>query len=603
MSEDKDAYWALKIASEAKSAAEETIACLTQSGIFKLCYAYKARVKKERDILDKVYRKIHYEKKVDYNYSKITDIIGLRFITLFREDLEAVFTKIFNIINHDDSVSPNIFIKSYIKEIIVYYTDLDDPVIDFIENIAIKNNIKDKFSKERSKRQYSSIHIVTMLLNKISDVPYCETTYHIPVEIQIRTVFEDAWGEVDHKYGYRHSSGKDAVQDVKLSDVEFRQKESIQRHLVLMKKFIDNCSSYAELIRKESNHSINESVAKIDVDSVPTDESLTKVMQDIGVDAVTLKKYTEARSLRKIAEDKESKGRGNGESLFYTAANKFYEIAPRVEIFQIDHTQRLQYVLYYYCMMNYAVCHLSINNREHVEKALKTYKVLEGVYPESPLVKMRIGQAYGKLKLNQKAITKFEEAKELLCDYSEGKKTNEDIMPEIDIRFMNSKLPKLLGYQYWVTSEEIPTTLDGKLNISGIEKKLSILTNECLKSTDNIMPLDTDDEIAKINNKIYYLIEIDNLRALTTPDYKRVNIADVTSELDKLVHLLDINATHDTDYLDTYIRAKIYLEDIPEALRVAKLIIPIAKESLSKHPFNAETIQNALDYAECLIKG
>jgi hypothetical protein len=66
--------------------------------------------------------------------------------------------------------------------------------------------------------------------------------------------------------------------------------------------------------------------------------------------------------------------------------------------------------IYYYLRMNEAICLMSTNDRDQVVAAHGIYHSLESIYPSFPLLKMRLGQALGKLGHLDEAILRLRES-------------------------------------------------------------------------------------------------------------------------------------------------------------------------------------------------
>lgn len=137
------------------------------------------RIKNAEHLIEKIIRKKIDEPEIELsldNYkTKITDLIGLRALHLFKEDWKGIDDFLRNKCNMT-------------KTPLVYYRKGDDP-----------NAISDfevlQFSVKEHGYGYRSIHYFSEV-----DVP--ETEIKIAVEIQVRTIFEEAWSEIDHKIRY-----------------------------------------------------------------------------------------------------------------------------------------------------------------------------------------------------------------------------------------------------------------------------------------------------------------------------------------------------------------------------------------------------------------
>jgi hypothetical protein len=127
---------------------------------------------------------------------------------LFRRDLPEILTKVLDIISHDAEIKPNPVKKGSLEEIIVYNNELDSSPF----NLLLRETLDQRrvqFETRSSKEGYSSLHIVCRVSQNVARCDDIGPEYQLPIEIQIRTVFEDAWGEIDHKYGYVARSGKE----------------------------------------------------------------------------------------------------------------------------------------------------------------------------------------------------------------------------------------------------------------------------------------------------------------------------------------------------------------------------------------------------------
>ena len=139
-------------------------------------HALNYRIKDPDHLIEKIKRKQKDNPKriiTVENYNKeITDLIGFRILHVFKDGWKTI----------DD------YIRKYFKDDFI-----DDPIFCYREGDNIGDIDETKFKKECRKSGYRSIHYV---IKK-------ETSgFEIPVEIQVRTIFEDAWGEIDHTIRY-----------------------------------------------------------------------------------------------------------------------------------------------------------------------------------------------------------------------------------------------------------------------------------------------------------------------------------------------------------------------------------------------------------------
>lgn len=220
------------------------------SKLFPPPLVYRGRVKKERDAEGKIERK--RKLKPEYSLDHITDLVGIRFITLLRMGAADVVENIFRMtVDHDKSLKTQNFRSCKIVEFIQYSSTTSvfnsdsnigsDLLKDKLEEI-VKNffpGSSDLPLKHVIRAQYSSVHIVI-----IFDVEKDGETFSIPVEIQIRSVFEEAWGEIDHMLFY------EADRESDLAGKQGRLAAS--RHLAVLKSLLDTAAEYAGILAEGS---------------------------------------------------------------------------------------------------------------------------------------------------------------------------------------------------------------------------------------------------------------------------------------------------------------------------------------------------------------
>ncbi|MBD3299890.1 MAG: GTP pyrophosphokinase [Candidatus Moranbacteria bacterium] len=147
-------------------------------------HSIRYRVKDEDSLIAKIIRKRIEDpkRKIDCrNYKKeVTDLIGVRVLHLFKEDWQGVHDFICRNWNFYNNFSP-----------IAYYKQGD--LLEMIEEFE-KRGLEVKLHPYG----YRSIHYL------VESKPGKEV--HI-AEIQIRTIFEEAWSEIDHTVRYPDNLG------------------------------------------------------------------------------------------------------------------------------------------------------------------------------------------------------------------------------------------------------------------------------------------------------------------------------------------------------------------------------------------------------------
>lgn len=168
-------------------------------------YLVKYRTKSPDSIAEKLQRLDRRGDRIDHP-KYLTDLLGVRVVTTFRSELPLALSMVLRCITdqskHPYTQSP--LIKDSIKEIIFYDSEKDDvdpsEIDTRIKSCLVSKALDSLYQRKQSKREYSSIHVICA-----TDPPHEYWPLGgAPVELQIRTIFEDAWCEIDHKYNYVH---------------------------------------------------------------------------------------------------------------------------------------------------------------------------------------------------------------------------------------------------------------------------------------------------------------------------------------------------------------------------------------------------------------
>ena len=141
-------------------------------GSLPIIHSIKYRLKNKDHLIEKIIRKWEISGGIDSNnvFDVITDIAGVRILHLYQAQFPKIHQEILNQIDEKEW---------YFFEPPKAYT-WDPESETFYKNLKIDCEIKDSF--------YTSIHYVV------------EPRENSPIkcEIQVRTLFEEIWGEIDH---------------------------------------------------------------------------------------------------------------------------------------------------------------------------------------------------------------------------------------------------------------------------------------------------------------------------------------------------------------------------------------------------------------------
>lgn len=564
MSEEEDAA-AFFVNLAADRAAPELFSALNKAKVGSEAYAFKMRVKEEQGLLEKTTRK--QLEKPGYKLSDITDVIGLRVVTLFRSEMPLVVDRILAMVLEAESDS--FFVKNSLIEVIVYssqnvaFDGIVQEVASIVEKRSIDNSI---FRCEESDTGYSSIHLVARIDRSLEwpggKVQEGFDDYRIPIEIQIRTVFEDAWGEIDHKF-YK-------IRRIKQSSNPFTE-EKFGKHLRTLKRFADACGEYADAI--ESDYVGAKSSYSTAVIDINRGESLADRFNDVGVPSNLIELFLEIdRKTKKL----------NSETVGIRAlqpADSFVKLADEYSRLEnIAKSNNLKpeadRVFGYYLSMYRALNLLRSKLKSKIIDGATIYESVVEKYPDFPVPLYRLGLALGSLGNYDRALSCLSKALELVKDISDKPvKDRIDQLPDEDRLHLKYNIPKLIGYQYWKKS----------VDSSDLEKKLQLLQrafDETVKCNQSIEPDDTkwdefdEHQITIANNLLYYGVEGSELMNSLGKDsscYKD----DIESQLKFLLTKIDVEQSKDLLVLDTMMVAFDFLQREQEAVQAAGKILEL----------------------------
>lgn len=141
-----------------------------------LIYTIKSRLKDAAHLKEKISRKWSDEKPItaDNIFDQVTDLAGVRILHLYQDQFPEIHDHINKQVESGDW---------FLREPPVAYS-WDPEASRFFESLGLKAVTRDTY--------YTSIHYVVS--PKINSTICCE--------IQVRTLFEEIWGEIDHTINY-----------------------------------------------------------------------------------------------------------------------------------------------------------------------------------------------------------------------------------------------------------------------------------------------------------------------------------------------------------------------------------------------------------------
>ncbi|MBF0131722.1 MAG: hypothetical protein HQL75_03940 [Magnetococcales bacterium] len=214
-------------------------------------YTFKHRRKSRKKIRNKAE---NHKKNSDDEFDpyKITDAWACRYVLLSQEFMAEFVEKLVRLIATEEDVdgisSP--FKHGGLEKITIYDNRPDSDPLAITEKVKGKilkflPSEHHKVVKGSKESGYSSVHIIAMVTVDYETLSgNLKKGVDVPVELQIRDVFEDAWGEIEHRMVYSSKDDEEGrVRSISANPL-WRQ------HLGVLKVFVDGCSQYAGILHR-----------------------------------------------------------------------------------------------------------------------------------------------------------------------------------------------------------------------------------------------------------------------------------------------------------------------------------------------------------------
>lgn len=145
-----------------------------------IVHSVKSRMKDSEHLKDKIKRKAEQGKVIDEDnlFSVVNDLIGVRVLYLYQDQFKLIHNEILKkVCDNKDWM--------FVEQPKAYTWDPETRL--YFESLGIRTEVRDTY--------YTSVHYVIKPNNELSN---------ITCEIQVRTLFEEIWGEIDHTINYPH---------------------------------------------------------------------------------------------------------------------------------------------------------------------------------------------------------------------------------------------------------------------------------------------------------------------------------------------------------------------------------------------------------------
>ncbi|WP_334538398.1 tetratricopeptide repeat protein [Bradyrhizobium sp. AZCC 2230] len=385
----------------------------------------------------------------------------------------------------DSGLSP--FVKDELKEKIIYTNaSVGDPE-------AITSRLRTVFESfgyplvdtevMQVETGYSSVHLIAF-----SSVRHDGEVAKVPIEIQIRTVFEDAWGEIDHKLRYSSNRNKSASSEAIL--------ESWQPHLNVLKSFTDGCAQYAGIIKNQAI----DARPRPEIDPFVPVDNVEEALGQIGDAGEEL--LSALRSAYDKREQAMELARTAGQSApstveaFLEAADLFSAssaLLPNASFGSARQGEAAEF----FSKMERAFCLLSAGKKASIDEAIKIYSDAQEKSPNSVVVYYRYAQALTRLGEFDSSLTKYAKAESLL--------STDRYLPSG--HWLHVLIPRNRGYVTWRKSLLLADEHDKKAERLRLLVEAYTHTKRATKLSQELQPQSKLAQARNANNALYYAVE------------------------------------------------------------------------------------------------
>lgn len=516
----------------------------------KNAYTFKGRTKSADDIYKKVLGRRNHEdaKRRDPKYrpERVTDASGFRIVKLFNAEVPQSLDELLSLLKlmlAEAATSTGNRLADVAE--IEFHTSrrLNDPlsiyeevkkVVEDTHRLPLKPPEKDA-PGQGPPSSYSSVHVLLKCEVRDGDKEFAAHS-----EIQLRSVFEEAWSEISHRLKYapeKLARATGAVTPASDSD------QLSDAHLNALKSLTDGCAQYADLINKQIKISATGRADRSEARPLDLADASAKMFERYGTaiqDAVK-------RAYKQRSEAVAQKDVGARAAGFRAAADLFQAT---MAIFKADRNEEDEQ-RFDVLREELAFCWMFSNNEELRSNAEEIYRELLEKRPERVSVLLRLGQ----LRRDAGALA---EAATLMEDGLEAAKKNPEADQDVQ-RQANWLLRRDLAYIRWRMVDLEPHRTDAVVLL----RRAIELSKEALKYVK------TDEQF--INSRQNYLDYVVDLSKMLPAGQRDALAATGKKLLDELRPKVDLNKWS-IESLDTVARGEAAFGDLAKAKAAAEVV-------------------------------
>lgn len=588
-------------------------------------YAYYTRTKTVTACLKKLVRKREEQIGLgngaeDYPLTNISDHLGIRFITLFREEIPEILEDICEAIIGGEVGTEDLFGDPVsCTEVVIYYSRTYADALRTAQDIE---RVVEKFFPSVKislveKAEYSSAHIV---LEQVRQNPFDQSSITIPIELQIRSVFEDAWAQVDHRLRYSRTRISASMEDDEFEEelpFGMNVPPVAEKSLKVLKRLLDNAAEISEMAKDAVEPSKPEFVAPSK--AMDGYEEFERVVVELGGDTAYFASFSkllrEKDRLDKVLSDQSELAERTvrietlraGYGSLAEKINDLFTVAANAGAGEFSSQDLRRYYLYS-LQMEEAYCRMftsAPSDSDEPAIAFSIYEKVKKQYSDFPAIYFRLAQAAGRLGKFDIAIENMEylaNSDFVVHGQSEG-------IPEFKLtanqrKIIRQNVHRILGFYYWKKSELLLAQSNGRVveqNYRFVAKALEItLSGHVVEKSDYLV-------LRELNNIVAYYLALIYFSDLgcRPESLEEVDRAGYEDYFGRLASKMDPEKDDQVQRLDTLACGYFLAGNLDQAQAIARRVqeIVFAKQLLTSGEYDVAEVDKILHNAHKILRG
>jgi ppGpp synthetase/RelA/SpoT-type nucleotidyltranferase len=402
----------------------------------RLTYSITSRVKNEYRIVEKV-RAQRSSGFPEFQPWSLSDICGFRIITLFQSSIVECLAYLVGLVRQPTAAGTSPFVANEIRDILLYTSrPSGDPLS--IKGLLekFKRDTDLNFREFETSDMYSSVHLVAQCDVEMEDEsrPNSTKKSRLNVEFQIRSVFEEAWGQISQKVWYSQARG-------------VPHSEIWHNHVNALKVFVDGCIQYSQIIKDHYDDAAARQLSGIKTENRAIEESSDEILRGF-FNAVPINLYRLLEEGFKLADNaKIARDAVSEHENYRKSAERFLTAYESLGSYQISNPNIVA-AFGYRTRMEYAWSLYNANNRDdsNLQKASNVYLDIEKEYPYDATSRYRHAIVLSAKQEGNQAEILLREAIQILD-------SNLDSSIPSD-HWLHASVRRALGFIYWYAARD-----------------------------------------------------------------------------------------------------------------------------------------------------